>query len=92
MHKIVVTVDRNGYGFRGMVDNKELGKVLFSASSFDEMKKVVTSCLADFITSKVKEGKVLPLWMKKGEYSLTYFMDKVNLTPLQYNLKEVLGS
>ena len=46
----------------------------------------------DFITSKVEEGKVLPLWMKKGEYSLTYFMDKVNLTPLQYNLKEVLGS
>ena len=92
MHKIVVTVDRNGYGFSGMVDNKELGKVRFSASSFDEMKKVVTSCLADFITSKIEEGKALPLWMKKGEYSLTYFMDKVNLTPLQYNLKEVLGS
>lgn len=47
MHKIVVTVDRNGYGFCGMVENKELGKVLFSASSFDEMKEVVTSCLAD---------------------------------------------
>lgn len=92
MHKIVVTVDRNGYGFSGMVDNKELGKVRFSASSFDEMKKVVTSCLADFITSKIEEGKALLLWMKKGEYSLTYFMGKVNLTPLQYNLKEVLGS
>lgn len=70
MHKIVVTVDRNGYGFRGIVDNKELGKVLFSASSFDEMKEVVTSCLADFITFKVEEGKVLPQWMKRANIPL----------------------
>lgn len=92
MHKIIVHVDRNGRGFRGMVDNKMLGKFLFTASSFEEMKEVASFSVADFIASKLEEGKELPLWMKEGEYSLTFFMSKVGLTPLQYSLKEVLGS
>lgn len=92
MHKIIVHVDRNGRGFCGMVDNKVLGKFLFAASSFDEMKEVASFCVADFIASKLEEGKVLPLWMKEGKYSLTFFMSKVSLTPLQYNLKDVLRS
>lgn len=88
MNKIFVNVDFCNLEWGAMIKDSNLGIILFSAPTYQELKRTGKKVIHDYIFWKSSEGEVFPDWIKLGKYSLVFRFDKSEHSEINEFIKE----
>lgn len=80
MEKIIVNVAWCDKNFGGSLGDNVPGAVVFTAPTFEALKKEAKESLQFHVEGLVEDGEAVPEWLKNGDYEFVYnYLDATTL-------------